>query len=48
VDPDAGSSIRGTGWQAGTMSDSIGPLNQWPRGHLIFALSSGPSEDQMM
>jgi len=23
----------------------MGPLNQWPRGHLILALSSGPSVD---
>jgi hypothetical protein len=25
------------------VSDSTGPLNQWPRGHRILALSSGPS-----
>jgi hypothetical protein len=27
---------------------SMGPLNQWPRGHLILALSSGPSVDPMV
>ena len=26
----------------------MGPLNQWPRGHLILALSSGPSVDLMV
>jgi len=25
--------------------NSIGPLNQWPDGHLIVALSTGPSDD---
>jgi hypothetical protein len=24
------------------------PLNQWPRGHLILTLSSGPSVDVMV
>src|SRR5215470_7537388 len=27
------------------VSDSSGPLNQWPTGHRIFMLSSGPSDD---
>jgi len=27
---------------SGTVKDPIGPLKWWPRGHLIFALSSGP------
>jgi hypothetical protein len=27
------------------VSDSTGPLNQWPRGHRILVLSSGPSVD---
>ena len=26
----------------------MGPLNQWPRAHLILALSSGPSVDLMV
>jgi hypothetical protein len=26
----------------------MGPLNQWPRGHLILALSSGPSVDPIV
>jgi hypothetical protein len=36
------------GGQAGFslhVSDSIRPLKQWPRGHRIFALSSGPPVD---
>jgi hypothetical protein len=28
------------------VSDPTGPLNQCPRGHLIFTLSSGPSDDR--
>ena len=28
--------------------DPIGPLNQWPAGHLIMALSKGPSLERMM
>src|SRR6266516_7470773 len=27
--------------------NSIGPLNQWPSGHLILALSSGSSHDSI-
>ena len=26
----------------------MGPLNQWPRGHLILALSSGPSVEPVV
>jgi hypothetical protein len=26
----------------------MGPLNQWPAGHLIMALSMGPSVERMM
>ena len=26
----------------------MGPLNQWPRGHLILAPSSGPSVDPIV
>jgi hypothetical protein len=26
----------------------MGPLNRWPAGHLIMALSSGPSVEFMM
>jgi hypothetical protein len=40
--PEAGSGASGV---LGSISDSIGPLNQWPSGHRIFALSIGPSED---
>ena len=32
-----------TGGTGAPISDSSGPLNQWPRGHRILALSSGPS-----
>jgi hypothetical protein len=28
------------------VSDSTGPLNQWPRGQRTLALSSGPSDDR--
>jgi len=28
------------------VSDSSGPLNQWPRGHRIFMLTKGPSVDR--
>jgi hypothetical protein len=28
--------------------DSTGPLNQWPAGHLIIALSMGPSLEPMV
>jgi len=28
--------------------DPIGPLNQWPAGHLIMALSKGPSLERLM
>jgi len=28
------------------VSDSSGPLKQWPRGHRILALSSGPSVEE--
>jgi hypothetical protein len=28
--------------RAGQVRNSGGPLNQWPRGHLIFMLSAGP------
>src|SRR5262249_28433762 len=28
------------------VSDSSGPLNQWPTGHRIFMLSNGPSDDR--
>jgi hypothetical protein len=28
--------------------DSMDPLKQWPTGHLIMALSSGPSVERMM
>jgi hypothetical protein len=34
--------------ESGAVRDSISPLNQWPRGHLILALSSGPSVDLTM
>ena len=30
-------------WRSPTVSDSIGPLNQCPRGQRILALSSAPS-----
>jgi hypothetical protein len=33
---------------SGAIRDSMGPLNQWPRGHLILTLSSGPSVDPMV
>ena len=32
-------------WRSPNVSDSTGPLNQWPRGQRILALSSGPSVD---
>src|SRR4029077_4978011 len=32
---------------SGMVRDSIGPLNQWPRGQLILAHSSGPSVERM-
>jgi len=28
------------------VKDSMGPVNQWPTGHLIMALSSGPSVER--
>src|SRR5207344_2412126 len=31
-----------------TVRYSISPLNQWPSGHMILALSSGPSVEFMM
>jgi hypothetical protein len=30
------------------VSASIGPLNQWPSGHRILALSSGPPVDRIV
>src|SRR5580704_5326610 len=41
----AASQATGASGRSSSVSDSTGPLNQWPRGHRIRALSSGPSVD---